>query len=145
MEAQMLHNKLFEDLKKELEHNRDIEDIVVFGSVARTNFRQYDDIDILVVYKDTTNLPEKPDYLRTLGIIYGVGIDPLFIKQGFRSEFNYLPFSTSRSRESFSGGQQFEFPEYHVFYCKNSEMNPQHPSIKNKNIFKEAISIKDIY
>lgn len=117
----MLQDKLLEDLKKELKTNKDIEDIAIFGSAARTNFQKYNDIDVLIVLKNAIDNNRKINLVNQLESKYNIKILPLFdYMSGFVPKiFNY-----------FSAKLPF-----HIFYTYNSElMDPIIGNIKEEKI-----------
>lgn len=126
----MLQDKLIDGLKTELGTNKDIEDIVIFGSAARTKFQNYNDIDVLVVFRNDLNEGKVNSYVNELKIKYGIAARELFNyienKNPVRV-FNYI---------------ENRFLPYHVFYCKEKEMKLRDSS--GKEFIREAISIKEL-
>lgn len=122
----MLQDKLIEDLRKEIETNKDIEDIVIFGSAARTNFQKYNDIDVLIIFRNQFNLSEKQSRLKNMEGIFNSKLNPL-LNYGVPLTVNYgVPFV----KES----------KYHIFYCKQKDLKIEHPLIRN--IIRNRFSIK---
>jgi predicted nucleotidyltransferase len=124
----MLQSKLLDDLRKELKTNKDIEDIVVFGSAARTNFRRYNDIDVLFILRSSIERYKKTKFLEQVELKYNVKPTPLF---------NYIsgltPKPPLKTFNYFSGKSPL-----HIFYTDNIDF--QKPEIGN--IRDEKISVK---
>jgi len=90
-------------LKEEFKNNPDIADILIFGSAARTNFEKYNDIDVLIVTKNPSNIM---DELRKK-------LDANYISnENFESDY-WAGFSKKIRNKS----------KYHIFYISINEFN----------------------
>lgn len=79
-------------LKDKLERNSDLEDIIIFGSAARTNFQKFNDVDVLIIYKNDADLSEMPSSLKDIEELYDVKINPLLDYGTKNPAFNYGGF-----------------------------------------------------
>lgn len=79
-----------EILQHELKRNQDLEDIIIFGSAARTNFQKFNDIDILIVFQNYVDLSEMPSSLKDIEEFCDVKISPLLDYGGKNPVFNYI-------------------------------------------------------
>jgi len=126
----MLQDELLKTLKTELETNKGIEDIVIFGSAARTNFQQYNDIDILIVFKDALNLDQQKNLISNLEKRYNIRsrpvLDYILNKTSKKPVLNYI--------------LNYD-PFYDISYCKQKDLGIDH--IFFKNIKEDNISLKE--
>ena len=102
-----------------------IDDVILFGSVARLKFTSYSDIDLLVVFNNYpptiynlyANLSKKVDVIKIEPLLkYGsVRIEPL-LKYG----------SVRYDKLNATNG-------IHILYCKSDDLQSSHPIINNIN------------
>jgi len=116
-------------LKEEFKNNPDIADILIFGSAARTNFEKYNDIDVLVIFKNkpldqrSYNIPYIKDYMPKFP-----HISDYLPKVPMPHVKDYLPYRLS--------------DKLHLFQCSLQEYNNSHEILKN--IRKDAISLEEV-
>ena len=127
----MLQEKFLIDLSKELRKNNEIQDIIVFGSAARTNFKRYHDIDVLISFKNLPHNKKKPFCLRKLEKSLRFNSMPLVENNCS----NYMPSLVKLNHALPSD----ESVKYHVFYCEKDDLRIQHKLIDN--ICKEGIFV----
>jgi predicted nucleotidyltransferase len=103
-----------------------IDDVILFGSVARSEFTSYSDIDLLVVFNNYpptpiynlyANLSKKVDVIKIESLIKYGSIKYGAIKYGKLNSANTV----------------------HILYCQNDALQNNHPIINN--IDKDGISL----
>ena len=137
----MLQNKLISSLKKELEINKGLADIVIFGSAARTNFQKYNDIDLLIVFKNSVSSLNRAIIIENLEALHGINIAPLVKFSNPDNPFikpilNYGPGLT------LNYGPRMPDSRYHTFYCKEKDLDLK--DILGVKFVQEKISLREL-